>query len=474
MGLANLIRATVPRGTREPEKPPWPAQHGPWWGPWSSLPWSSDGTMPVATGQYGGDAEAATLAIPAAWRATNLISGFIAQMPMSCFDGNPPTHVDNARQLLNDPWPIISYFNWMFGCAASVVLRGNFYAVKADYDDSTGLPRQLIPINNDDVTVIYEKGVLSYEIVGVDRPLSRPEVFHVRGFMLPGMLTGVGVIEAHRVGLQQTRQLMDYGAGAYASGGVPPVVMRVDKPELTEQEAEYLQSRWVQRHSAQDRRPAVIPKIVELDKVGLSMQDAEYLESRQFSIAEIAYMFNLDPEDLSASLRNRSGRIEYQNIEAKMRDRLIFSLQPWMSRIEQTFRLDLPGACYARFDTNELFRADSLNRMRTYDIALKNNIYSLQEVRAMERMPLEDYHLITPAQEIIMKVPSEPEVPPQLVPFAGNGNLPDPNQEGAANAGGAPEHSSPLPAHAGAASPQPRDYHGRFGDSLNGKGTKST
>jgi len=473
MGLANLLRSTIPRGTREPDKAPWPAQHGPWWGPWSSLPWSSDGTMPTEASVYG-DAEAATLAIPAAWRATNLIAGFIAQMPLQALDGNPPTTVDMSRQLLNDPWPAISYYNWMFGCAASVVLRGNFYAVKSDYDESTGNPRQLIPISCDDVTVSYEKGVLTYDIVGVDRPLSWLEVFHVRGFMLPGMLTGVGVIEAHRAGLQQTRQLMDYGAGAYASGGVPPVVMRVDKPELSEHEAEYLQSRWVQRHSAHDRRPAVIPKIVELEKVGLSMQDAEYLESRQFSIAEIAYMFNLDPEDLSASLRNRSGRIEYQNIEAKMRDRLIFSLQCWMSRIEQAFRHDLPGTVHARFDTTELFRADSLNRMRTYDLALRNKVYTLEEVRVMERMPVDDYKLETTSDTIEMETPKTEEVPPQLLPFVpGNGNLPD-EPPAAVNAGGKPEKSSPQAKAAAAASPQPRDYHGRFGDSLNGKGTKST
>jgi HK97 family phage portal protein len=464
MGLANLLRSTIPRGTRDPAKPPWPAQHGPWWGPWSSLPWASDGSVQPSQATTYGDAEAATLAIPAAWRATNLIAGFIAQMPLVAMDDNPPTAMDASLQLLNDPWPAISYYNWMFGCAASVVLRGNFYAVKADYDEATANPRQLIPISNDDVTVNYDKGVLTYDIVGVDRPLSWLEVFHVRGFMLPGMLTGVGVIEAHRAGLAATRQLMDYGSGAYASGGVPPVVMRVDKPELSEQEAEYLQSRWVQRHGAHDRRPAVIPKIVEIEKVGLSMQDAEYLESRQFSIAEIAYMFNLDPEDLSASLRNRSGRIEYQNIEAKMRDRLIFSLQMWMSRIEQAFRMDLAGSKYARFNTNELFRADSLTRMRTYDLALKNKIYTLEEVRVMERMPVDDYTMKTLTGEINTKAPVEEEpganIPPQLRPFTGSDLNDAASRQTQAESGGVQGDQAGGQAQ--------REYDGKFAPSANG------
>jgi HK97 family phage portal protein len=466
MGLANLLRSTIPRGTRDPAKAPWPAAHGPWWGPWSSLPWASDGSMSPTVQQTYGDAEAATLAIPAAWRATNLIAGFIAQMPLSAYDDTPPKEIDASKQLLNDPWPAISYYNWMFGCAASLVLRGNFYGVKADFDESTGNPRQIIPINNDDVTVNYEKGVLTYDIVGMPRSLSWLEVFHVRGFMLPGMLTGVGVIEAHRAGLAATRQLMDYGTGAYASGGVPPVVMRVDKPELSEQEAEYLQNRWVQRHGAHDRRPAVIPKIVEIEKVGLSMQDAEYLESRQFSIAEIAYMFNLDPEDLSASLRNRSGRIEYQNIEAKMRDRLIFSLQMWMSRIEQAFRMDLPGAAYARFNTNELFRADSLTRMRTYDLALKNNIYTLEEIRIMENMPVDDYTMQTLTGELDTEAPKQEDaladVPAQLRPFvAGSDEIP----VGAENATKGTVGGAQGGEESGEAQ---RDWTGKFAPSSNG------
>lgn len=429
MGLAKLARSSVsPRGTREPGPQITPTLNGSWWGPWQSLPWSSDGALQPAVVNTYGDAVASTLAIPACWRATNLIAGFIAQMPIQVMEGTPPKPSEDRQQLLTDPWPLIGYYNWMFGVAASIILRGNYYAVKADYDPSTGNPRQYIPVSIDDVTCDLDDGYVMYTINGLDRKLEWSEMLHIRGFMLPGMLTGIGVIEAHRQSLTATRLLMDYGAGAYAGGGVPPVVMRVDKPELSEQEAEYLQSRWVARHSAMDRRPAVIPKIVELEKVGLSMQDAEYLQSRQFSIAEIAYMFNLDPDDLNAGFGSHSGRIEYQNMEAKTRDRMIYSLQRWMSPIEQAFSFDLPGTSFARFSTQELFRADTKSRMEMYAIALTNGIYTLDEVREMENLePL-----------------PEPKVPAQLqlVPPP-----PDNTAKGApANAG--TDYTSPAVGHA--------------------------
>ena len=421
-GLGQLIRATLPRGTREPEPAPWPTQYGPWWGP-ATLPYASDGSVAPQYATTWADATSATMAIPAAWRALNLIAGFVAQMQLRCMNDDPPTHINMGKQLLNNPWPLITYFDWMFGCTAGIVLRGNFYAVKADYDQATGFPRQYIPVSVDDVTVNYENGWLTYDIVGMPRSLVWNQVFHVRGFMLPGMLTGVGVIEAHRNGLMQTRELMDYGAGAYGSGGVPPVVLRVDKPELSEEEAEYLQSRWVQRHTPRDRRPAVVPKIVEVEKVGLSMEDAEYLESRQFSIAEIAYMFNLDPEDLSAGFSAASGKMQYQNLETKMRERLIFSLMPWMNRIEQAYKNDLPGNCYARFNTGDIFRADSLQRMQTYEVALRNDIYTKEEVRILEHLPIDNYMMESAGSMTTLEWPP-PEGPAFATPGGSGGEPP--------------------------------------------------
>jgi HK97 family phage portal protein len=373
------------------------------------LPWSSDGSSVPTIQNSWGDAVSAGLAIPAAWRAVNLIAGFVAQMPLRQMTDYPPVYLDEYSQLLSNPWPVIGYYNWVFGAVASIVLRGNFYAAKADFDLATGNPRQYIPIGVDDVTLEFVDGMLLYHVNGLAEPLTWQSMLHIRGFMMPGMLAGIGVIEAHRAQMQGIRTLMDYGTGAYAGGGVPPVVMRVDKPELSEQEAEYLQSRWVQRHSALDRRPAVIPKIVEIEKVGLSMQDAEYLQSRAFSIAEVAYMFNLDPVDLDATFGQGGGHLRYQNMEAKTRDRLIYSLQRWISPVEQAFDMDMPGNTHARFWTGELFRADSKSRMETYDIALRNDIYTDDEVREMEHLtPL------TQAQ----KDANNP-TPPQLAPFTG-------------------------------------------------------
>ena len=424
--LADILRANLrPRGTRAPGPSITDNRdgYGNWWGPnaFDRLPFSSDGSVDPTMIATGGAAEQATLGIPAAWRAVNLIAGTIAQMPISVQEargvrseygsdirgiGRP---LDQQPQMTMNPWPLITYFNWMFSCVTSVVLRGNFYGVKFDYDPATGWPRQILPVHNDDVDIEMRDGYPWYYIHVLNRWFPYSEIFHVRGFMMPGMIQGIGVVEAHRAGLSGIRKLMDFGTGAYASGAVPPVVMTVDKQELSEQEAEYLQSRWVARHGGLDRRPAVVPKIVDVETVGLSMADAEYLQSRQFSIAEIAFMFNLDPEDLSAGFSQAgAGTLRYQNMETRVRDRLIFSLQCWISRIEQVFTQNVPGDNYASFNTDELTRSDALSRFKTYEIALRSHIWVPNEVRSMEGYdPIEggdvfiDQGSMNPVQDVL-------------------------------------------------------------------------
>jgi HK97 family phage portal protein len=411
MGLLNLARQ-LPKGIRVPE----PAitdsidGSGSWWGPtFNQLPWSSDGSVDPIYMNSWGDAEAAAMSIPAAWRAMNLIAGTIAQMPLVTYDRIPLREAKTVQaayrgrvsdlelQVVQNPWPMVTYYNWMFMVVVSVVLRGNFYGVLSDYDPATGWPRQIIPVAHDDITLEVKDGIPWYHVDGMDRWLRYDEVFHVRGFMTPGMLKGIGVIEAHRGGLTSIRGLMDFGTGAYMSGGVPPVIMTIDKPEITEAEAEYLQSRWVSRHTVRDRRPAVVPKIVDIKTVGLSMQDAEYLQSRQFSVAEIAWMFNLDPEDLSAGFGESGGNMRYMNNESRTRDRLIFSLNCWINRIEESFSYLIPGDHFVKMYTDELLRADTATRMKNYAIGLANGIYTVNEVRAMEGLgPLPGGDIINP------------------------------------------------------------------------------
>lgn len=390
MGLLHLARS-LPRGIRPPEPAISEDRAITSWGhvpfdssapnplPAATVPWMPSGTA---------DDMGMTMGLPAAWRAMNLIAGFISQMRLHLMD-TPDSVVNDSLitpQLLRRPWPLLSYFDWMFAAVVSLVLRGNFYGYKTDYDEATGRPRQIIPIHPDDVYIDVIDGLPWYNITPVGKWVPWYQMFHVRFYLGPSSFVGVGVIEAHRRSLMASHVLMTYGQNSYQSGGVPPMVIQVDKPELTQTEAEAIQARWLERHVMGNRIPAVVPKIMTVTPMGMSMQDAEYLSSRKFNVAEIAYMFNLSPEDLGVSAGD-SRALTYNNLEQKTRERLVYSLQPIMTRIEQAFGDCLPGAQEARFDTTDVLRGDTKTRYESYRISREMGMHSINELRHMDRLP---------------------------------------------------------------------------------------
>jgi HK97 family phage portal protein len=362
------------------------------------VPLSGTGWQPLTT--------ATTVrGIPAAWYCNNLIAGVIAQMPLEDIDPETDEVQKPAPQVLTRPWPMVSYYDFIFMGITQALLNGNFYGIKYDYDDATLKPRQLLPVMHEDMHVEVIKGVPYYTVMSINRTFTWDEIFHVRGLMVPGRMTGIGVIEAHRLGLAHTRTLMDYGNNSYTGGAVPPVVIKVNKPELAEGEAEYLQSRWMQRHSAGNRIPAVVPGIVDVEQMGMSMVDSDYLNSRKFSIAEIAFMFGVNPEFLTVSLGG--SHVTYANVETKNREQLIYTLQPWMNRFEQAYNDLLAGSRYSKFNADTLLRADEGDRIKMYAAGLDVGIFTLNDVRRRENLPTYDSWADEP-----FGVPPPPKVEP--------------------------------------------------------------
>lgn len=416
MGFGSIVRA-LPRGTREPEPVLQENRHRTWMS--GGLALTKDGQLIDAPG-WGASEDELVLGIPAAWRAMNFVAGFISQMNLRAYDdADPNVELLPAPQVVTRPWPLLGYSDYFFALVTSVVLRGNFVGIKADFDQSSGMPRQIIPVHPDDIVLEMERGYPWYQVAGLDRWFGWNEVIHVRGYLSPGSLWGVGVIEAHRKNLRYAHTLMSYGQQAYSNGGVPPVVIKVNKPELSEPEAAYVQQRWVARHASGNRQPAVIPSNMEVSPIGLSMQDAEYLQSRMFSVAEIAYMFNIAPEDLSASLSPSGSSLTYSNLDQKVRDRLIYTMQPIMVRIEQAWSDLMPGATKTRFTAEEMLRSSFRERMESYKLARESGVYTLDELRVLERLP---------------KLPAgyqDPMMKQSIAPAPGNaGRLQEPSTNG--------------------------------------------
>jgi HK97 family phage portal protein len=214
------------------------------------------------------------------------------------------------------------------------------------------------------------------------------EVTHVRGYTSPGALWGLGVIEAFRMSLGAMTDVAKYGATTFATAAENSVVIQVDRPELTEAQATGIQQAWIDRHASGTRRPAVIPRSMTITPLAFSPADAQFLETRHLSIAETAYMFGLDPTDLDATVAGGRGAITYANREQREIERLTHSVAPWIRRFEQSWADLLPGRRNIAFNVERLLRTDTLTRLQSTQIALACGVFTLDDARGVERLPL--------------------------------------------------------------------------------------
>jgi HK97 family phage portal protein len=120
-------------------------------------------------------------------------------------------------------------------------------------------------------------------------------------------------------------------------------------------------------------------------QISVSPEDAELLASRKFSTEEMARIYGVPPP-----LVGIWDHSSFHNSETAGRWLAIYTLTPWLAKIEAEFARVVFGAnspSNLSFDLNGLLRGDSQARWATYDIASKDRLLLPDEIRALEGFP---------------------------------------------------------------------------------------
>lgn len=317
--------------------------------------------------------------LPSANRAKLLIANGVASMtPFQMW--TPDGFIaDTTPTVLVRPNATYGTFDFVQMAVEMALMHGNFMALYADYD-SSGYPQQLVPVPHGFWLAYYDgDGYLTYDVSGQERPLGPDEVLHVRANARPNQPMGIGVVAQFRRALGQQLDQQNYAADTYRSGSVPPVVIRLDKPEVDKGQADIVQNQWVDNHS-DGRAPAVIPNTMEVIPIEWSPEDIQFLQAREFSVAEMAFMFNMDPSDMSAALATGPTQT-YQNIEQRQQARLVDTTGPWVRRFEEAFSDLTPGGNTARLVPANLLRTDTKTTAEVEQLEIANETLTVDEAR---------------------------------------------------------------------------------------------
>lgn len=265
------------------------------------------------------------------------------------------------------------------------------------YQYTWGLPT---PLGANTVATINQGKVVYF---------SPDEVFHLRGLTFDG-ISGVSVVRFARDSIGLAQAADGFAQRMFNNNAVPGGALR-HPMKLDDTTAKRIARSWEEAHAGWRNagKVAVLEEGMEWQQIGMTTDDAQYLESRQFSIQEIARWFRMPPHLIQDLTRATYSNIEHQSLEFMM-----FTMMPWLRRIEASIKRDLVVQTredvlkgieiFARFKTDELLRGDKLSRYGAYRIAIAAGFMTRNEARIEEDMePIEG--LDEPLQQLNMATP---------------------------------------------------------------------
>ncbi len=294
--------------------------------------------------------------------------------------------------LLERPAPATSQGNLVCQLVGSLALRGEAFVGKFR---KGGELVQLGMLPVDRIAVEIKNGEPVYTLThdtGRQTRHGADDVLHLRGLSVDGV-RGLSPIGYAREALGLAAALEQHASALFANGAAPLGVLTVGQGPAQGDVMENLRKGFEDRHKGAKNagRVAVLAGEIDFKPVSITPADAEFIAQRKLSTSEVARLFRV-PAHLVNAESNTS--LTYSTTEMDALNFVKFSLQPWLTVIEQAVSADRdlcqPGT-YVQFKLDALLRADSHTRAQVYALALdpERGWMRREEIRELEDLPRE-------------------------------------------------------------------------------------
>lgn len=331
----------------------------------------------------------------------SILAEDVAKLPLQIFrrtenGGKEPAREHFLYKLLRQPNAWQTRFEFVEMVQASLVLRGNGYAVILR--NGRGVPQQLVPIHPDRVvlyeapngdwfylvtrTGLHEMAVLEHVPIMVPSE----DMLHLRWLSQWNSLLGMSRIGLMRepIGLALSQEQL--AARVAGTGARPAGVLETDK-KLTQDVLDRLKAQWQNNYGGlrNAAKTAVLEEGLKWKQLTMSMVDAEFMAARAFQLEEIARMFRVPPHKVGIQQR-ATGTTLVQQDQDYLNNVLSSYCERWTAKMEKTFDID-GEELFLEFDYSHFLKADIQTRLTAKRIGVMGMIYTPNEARAGEGLP---------------------------------------------------------------------------------------
>ena len=345
--------------------------------------------------------ERSAMQMTAVYCCVRILSEAVASLPLHVYKytglGSEKAKDHPLYHILHDePNPEMTSFIFRETLMTHLLLWGNAYAQVIR--NGKGEVVALYPLMPDRMTVDRdENGRLYYEYrtssddaktmkgknVSTVR-LKPSDVLHIPGLGFDG-LVGYSPIAMAKNAIGLAIATEEYGSKFFANGATPSGILEYPG---TVKDPEKVRESWNAGFagSGNAQKVAVLEEGMKYTPISISPEQAQFLETRKFQIDEIARIFRIPPHMIGDLEKSSFNNIEQQSLEF-----VKYTLDPWVSRWEQSivrrlFTEEEKKTYFVKFNVDGLLRGDYESRMNGYATARQNGWMSANDIRDLEQL----------------------------------------------------------------------------------------
>jgi len=295
--------------------------------------------------------------------------------------------------------------------------------------DANGRPMGLWPLRSDRMRVFIDPSnrEMVYEYTpttaeGDVQMFAQSEILHLKGLSSDG-LVGRPPMADMREKLGELQAVERMSQSFYGNGMRSQGVLKTDTT-MSAAAADRLKLQLDDRRGAGEAwKTLLLEEGVDYKELTFPPEQAQLLQTREFGVLDVCRWFNLRPYILGV---NSAGSMSYNSVEIQQLDHNQATLRPWAVNIEQAIDRacikseERAAGVHVEFNLDANLRADTKTRYEAHQVALRNGILTLDEVRDIEgRNPYPDGIGAEPRITLDVAVPTDdppepPDAPPEV------------------------------------------------------------
>lgn len=318
------------------------------------------------------------LGVPAIFGAVSLICGTMGTLSMEAYRNGALMASEDRPRMVVRPNPFSAPYTFNFLTSFYKATRGEtwWWVAARDID---GSPMSLYPVPPWEITVAQnDRNRLRPTITWGNRVMRNEDMIQDIWFPDSLGLRGRGPLQMAGAAVSVTVESQMWAANFY-SGALPSVIGTTDQ-DMSEDELKLMDKQWLEKPP---NMPRWLTNGLTLTESPMDPEKAQLTESRQHQVGEVARMFNMPGPLLEHQMSGSS--LTYRNESGIWTDFKQRCLAPTFTEpMEQNMSDLLPRTISARFNFDQLLRADIQTRFEAYKIGIDAGFLTPEEARQKE------------------------------------------------------------------------------------------